>query len=253
MINVLKARVNRGQSVIGTFVQIGSPDVTEMLSRVGFDFLILDSEHAPLGFETLQQMMQAMSGAECTPIVRPPWNDIVQIKRILDIGAYGVLIPMVNSKEEAEKVVMACKYPPEGIRGYGPRRPMMIKGDEDYCNTANKELMIVVQIETEQAVENVDSILSVPGIDASYIGPYDLSLRLGLGVPPKWDNPTFLACLDRVLEASEKHGKASGIFTTMDTIEWALDKGFKFNTLDDADTFMIRGAKIALAKAHYSP
>jgi len=245
--NPLKEKLKRGEAVIGTFVGLGNPDVTELFSRLGFDWLVLDTEHSPLDFETLQRMMQAMNGTNCVPIVRPPWNDFVVIKRILDMGAYGVLIPWVNSKDEAENAVRACKYPPEGIRGYGPKRAGMF--DPDYYETANEELLIAVQIETEKALRNIDEILSVVGIDACYIGPFDLSVSLGLGLPPKWDEPRLSEAFDRVLEAAERHGKPAGIFTTLDNIEWTLKKGFKFNTVDDDYGFLLRAARTALAKA----
>jgi len=245
--NPLKEKLRRGEAVIGTFVGIGHPDVTEWLSHLGFDWLLLDAEHSPLDFGTLQQMLQSMSGTNCVPIIRPQWNDPVIIKRVLDIGAYGVLVPWVNSKEEAENVVKACRYPPEGLRGFGPRRPGMF--DPDYYKTANDELLIAVQIETAQALSNLDEILSVPGIDACYIGPWDLSCSLGLGVPPKWDDPKFLAAFDRVLAAAKRHGKPAGMFAVMDNIGWALEKGFRFNTVDDDDTFLMKGAQAALEKA----
>lgn len=250
MQNRFKARLQKGETVIGTFVGLGHLDVTEILSRLGFDWLLLDAEHGPLSFETMQQMIQAMNGSDCIPIVRPQWNDLVQIKRILDIGAYGVLIPWVNSKEEAENAVRACKYPPEGIRGFGPRRAGRF--DPHYFETANDEILIAVQIETVQALKNLDEILSVPGIDACYIGPSDLSCSLGFGIPPRWDNPEYLAAFTHTLEAAEKHRKPAGMFANLDTIEWALDKGFRFNTVGTADSFLIRGAKTALAKARHS-
>ena len=247
MKNPLKEKLKKGEAVIGTFVGVGHPDVTEWLSRVGFDWLLLDAEHAPLDFVTLQRMMQAMNGTSCVPLVRPQWNDPVVIKRILDIGAYGVLVPWINSKGEAESAVRACQYPPKGIRGYGPRRAGMF--DPTYYETANEELLVAAQIETKEALRNLDEILSVDGIDACYVGPSDLSISLGLSMPPKWDDPQYLAAIDRVLEAAERHGKPAGIFASTDNIEWALEKGFKFNTVDDDDTFLIRGAKMALAKA----
>jgi len=210
--NSLKEKLKKGEAVVGTFIEIGHPDVTEWLSRLGFDWLLLDAEHAPAGFETLQLMMQAMNGTSCIPIVRPQWNDLVVIKRVLDLGAYGVLVPWVNSKEEAENAVRACRYPPEGIRGFGPRRAGMF--DPDYYQTANEELLIAVQIETE----------------------------------PQWDESRYLAAFDRVLEVSKQHGKPAGMFATLDNIEWALEKGFKFNTVDCDDFFLIRAAKMALEK-----
>ncbi len=247
MKNQLKEKIKAGQAVTGTFVALGHPDVTEWLSRLGFDWLLLDAEHGPLELETLQRMMQAMNGTNCIPIVRPQWNDLVVIKRILDIGAFGVLVPWVNSKQEAETAVRACKYPPEGIRGFGPRRAGLF--DPAYYKTANDEILIAVQIETQQALDNLDGILSVPGIDAGYVGPFDLSCSLGFGMPPKWDEPRYLAAFDRVLAAAKRYGKAAGIYASSDNIAWALDKGFTFNTVDSADTFLIRGAQMALAKA----
>jgi 2-keto-3-deoxy-L-rhamnonate aldolase RhmA len=244
--NILKRKLRRGEKVIGTFVGLGHPDITELLSRLGFDWLVLDAEHAPLNLETMQKMMQSMNGTDCIPIARPQWNDPVQIKGILDIGAYGVLIPWVNSKEEAENAVRACKYPPDGIRGFGPRRAGMF--DLQYFETANEEILIAIQIETKQALDNLDEILSVPGIDACYIGPYDLSCTLGLGIPPNWDDPKYLAAFSRILEAAEKHEKPAGMFATLENIDWALDKGFRFNTIGTADSFLMQGAKSALAR-----
>ena len=247
MKNPLKERLQNGEAVIGAFIMLNHPDVAEWLSRLGFDWILLDSEHAPSDFNDLQRMMQAMNGSGCIPIVRPQWSEPVVIKRVLDIGAYGVLLPWINSKEEAENAVKFCRYPPQGIRGFGPRRAGMF--DPDYFKTANDELLVTVQIETEEALKNLDDILAVPGIDACYIGPWDLSVSLGFGVPPDWKDPRYLAVFDRVLEAARRHGKPAGMFTILDNVEWALEKGFKFNTVDTDDNFLIRGAKMALEKA----
>ena len=248
MKNPLKEKLNRGEAVIGTFISIGHPDVAEWLSRLGFDWLLLDNEHSPTGLETLQTMMQGMNGSPCVPLVRLQWNDSVIIKRVLDAGAYGVLIPWVNSKEQAEKAVSACKYPPQGLRGFGPRRAGMF--DPDYFSTANDEILVTVQIETGEALKNLDDIMAVPGIDACYIGPYDLSVSLGFGVPPKWDEPRYMAAIDRVLEVAARHGKPAGMFANMENIEWALEKGFRFNSVDNDDIFLLRGARMALEKAN---
>lgn len=243
--------MKKGEVVIGTIVMLGHPDVTEWLSNMGYDWLFLDTEHTPTNFETLQLMMQSMNGTSCVPIVRPQWNDFVAIKRILDMGAYGVIVPWVNSKDEAENVVRACKYPPQGIRGWGPRRAALF--DPSYLETANEEILIAVQIETENSIENLDEILSVEGIDACLIGPNDLSLSLGFGVPPKWDEPRYLAVFDRVLETAKRYGKAAGLATNLcednDNIKWAVEKGFRFNTVGLADNFLIRGAQMDLEKA----
>lgn len=253
MKNLLKEKLQKGHSVIGTFVGLGHPDVTERLSRIGFDWLVIDGEHAPLSLETMQLMMQAMNGSSCTPFVRPQWNDMVIIKRILDIGAHGVLVPWVNTKEGAEYAVRACKYPPEGIRGCGPRRAALF--DPDYFKTINDEIFVVVQIETREAINNIDDILSVEGISACYIGPSDLSQNFGC-YPPKFGdpqfelaNPEYIKAFDKVIVAANKSGKPAGMWTSSETIQWAIEKGFTLNTVGSADSFLMQGAKMALGKA----
>jgi 2-keto-3-deoxy-L-rhamnonate aldolase RhmA len=247
MKNPLKEKIQKGQPVVGAFVGLGHPDVTEILSRAGFDWLLIDGEHGPLGLETMQTMLMAMNGSSCTPIIRVEWNDPVIIKRVLDIGAYGVLIPWVNSKEEAEAAVQACKYPPEGIRGWGPRRAERF--DPDYRATANDEVLISVQIETQKAVDNLDEIASVEGIDALFIGPYDLSNNMGFGIPPQWDNPRFLGAIEAVIHVCEQYGKAPGLYANKDNIKWAVEKGFVYNTVGEADEFLTYGAEQSLKKA----
>ncbi|MFC1860106.1 HpcH/HpaI aldolase/citrate lyase family protein [Chloroflexota bacterium] len=253
MKNLLKEKLQKGQPVIGTFVGLGHPDVTERLSRLGFDWLLIDGEHAPLSLETMQMMIQAMNGSNCTPIVRPQWNDMVVIKRILDIGAHGVLIPWVNTKEEAEYAVRACKYPPEGLRGCGPRRAAFF--DPDYVKTANDETLIMVQIETETAIKNVEDILAVKGIDACYIGPNDLSKSFNCHPPQlgnaqyERDYPQYIAAFDKVVAAAKKLGKPAGMWASAKTIQWAVEKGFTLNTVGSADVFLFDGAMMSLEKA----
>jgi len=246
MKNLVKEKLNEGNPCIGTFVSLGHPDVTEILSRMGFDWLVIDGEHSPIGFETMQRMLQAMNGSECTPIVRPQWNDMVAIKRVLDIGAHGVLIPWVNSREDAEYTVRACKYPPHGLRGFGPRRAGLF--DPTYAKTANEELLIIAQIETREAVGNIDEIMAVDGIDVCYIGVTDLSLSYGLE-GPNFEHPEYLEAFDRVLEASEKWKKPVGMYTYSNNVQWAIERGFTLVTVDSADTFLMRGAGMALRKA----
>ncbi|MDP6043113.1 MAG: aldolase/citrate lyase family protein [Dehalococcoidales bacterium] len=251
MKNLLKEKVKKGEITIGTIVSLGHPDVTEWLSQVGYDWLFLDAEHGAMGLETLQQMMQSMKGANCTPVVRPQWNDHALIKRILDIGAHGIIVPMVSSKEEAKNAVRACKYPPAGIRGFGPRRAAMF--DPDYLETANDETLTIVLIETEAAIRNIDEILSVEGIDVGFMGYDDLSLSMGFGQPPKWHEPRYLEAFDKVIKAANKRGKVAGLHTNLSNspgnVYWALDRGFRMVTVSDADTFIIQGAQTTLEKA----
>jgi len=247
MKNSLKEKLMNGEQVVGCFVGLGHPDVTEKLSSKGFDWLLIDGEHAPLTIETMQVMLQAMNGTNCTPIIRPAWNDPVIIKRILDIGTHGVLVPWVNNKEEALAAVRACKYPPEGIRGFGPRRASL--NDPDYKETANDEILVTVQVETKEAVENIEEILSVDGIDACFIGPWDLSSNFLGRVPPDFDNPEYSGAIDRVIQTAKKIGKPAGFYCNKDNIAWAQEKGFTYNTVGEADDFLDYGASVALEAA----
>jgi len=172
--NHLKKMIREGQLVIGTELALSHPDTAEALGRLGYDWIMIDTEHAPLDPGTVQVLLQAMSASKSVPIARVTWNDMVLIKRLLDIGLYGIIVPWVNTKEEATYAVRAMRYPPQGVRGFGPRRAGML--DPDYVKTANKELFLGVQIETQRAVDNIDEILSVEGVDAALVGPADLSL-----------------------------------------------------------------------------
>ncbi len=174
MKNVLKRRLKAGEQVYGTWITLESPIASELMSTLGFDYFVFDTEHSPLDMYMAQTLMQAMRGdSKTTPIVRVNWNDLVQIKRALDIGAHGILVPWVNNKEEAEMAVKATRYAPDGLRGCGPRRAAMF--DPDYLKTADNEILVICQIETKEAVENIEDIVSVEGMDVSYIGPADLS------------------------------------------------------------------------------
>jgi len=248
MKNFVKSKLRSGEVSLGTWISIGHPDVAERLALVGFDWLTFDIEHSPLSLETVQTMMQAMSFTDrCVPLVRLRWNDQVLIKRVLDIGAYGVIVPYVNSAEEAEKAVRSCRYPPEGVRGVGPRRAML--RDPEYIKTANEEILVAVMVETEEALGRLDEIFSVEGVDACFIGPWDLSTNLGMGPPPNWDDPRFVGILEDVVEASERCGIAPGIHSTAETIEKVLQMGFRFCAIDADSTFLTRDAEAALRAA----
>ena len=179
--NPVKKLLRQGKKTAGAWVQTGSPVTAEIMAQAGFDLIMLDLEHAPGDNMTLVHMCQALGGTDAVPMVRATWNDFVQIKRILDAGAYGVLVPYVNNREEAEAAVRACKYPPEGIRGVAgsPRAAGYGRNKGDYLGRANDELLILTAVETEEAVENLDDILSVPGLDGIFIGPMDLASSLG--------------------------------------------------------------------------
>ena len=239
MRNELKRRLKRGEQTYGVWMTVESPIVTELLSGLGFDYFVFDTEHSPLDIYQAQTLMQAMRGGGTTPIVRVVWNDLVAIKRALDVGAYGVVVPWVNNKEQAEMAVKACRYAPEGLRGCGPRRAALF--DPEYLRTADEEILIIAQIETRQAVENIEDILSVEGIDVTYIGPADLSASHGhIG---DMTHPEVQEAIDRVFDASVAAGVATGVHmgsgkTIMDRVE----KGYKFITVGNDLGFVRAGA-----------
>jgi len=155
MRNKLKEKLKAGKQTVGVWMSIPSPEVGEALAtQGGWDWFVYDLEHSPLDEQIVNNIMTSVKGTDVVPLVRVPWNDIVMIKRALDIGAYGVVVPWVNNREEAIRAVRACKYPPEGVRGVGPRRASL--GDPTYLATANDEILVIVQIETQEAVDNCE-------------------------------------------------------------------------------------------------
>ena len=205
--NSVKRKARAGQKTVGGWLQIASPMAAEIMSRAGFDWLIIDMEHGPTDIPTLIAQLQAMNGSDVIPFVRAPWNDFVIIKRILDAGAYGVLIPYVNTKSEAEAAVAACKYPPQGIRGVAgsPRAVGFGQKPINYLTQANDEIMVLVAVETRAAVKNIDEILKVPGLDGIFIGPMDLAASMGhLGEPHQPEVQSAIATIEAKVLATEK-------------------------------------------------
>ena len=244
MKNLVKAKIKKGEVSIGTTISIGHPDIAETLGQLGYDWMLIDTEHAPLEVGTVQMLMQAMRFSSTVPIVRVAWNDMVLIKRALDIGAWGIIVPWVNTREEAERAVQAIKYPPVGLRGFGPRRASLV--DPDYMKTAQDEIILGVQIETKKAIDNLDEILSVKGIDAAVIGPADLSLSLGMLM--QYDNPKFNAALDKVAAAATRHHVAAG-FLAVDDVERRVKQGFNWLNVQADLSFLKTGGQTALDEA----
>ena len=184
--NRVKQMLKEGKKTIGAWLQIASPFTAEIMSRAGFDWLIIDMEHGPGDILALTAQLQAMSGSGVIPFVRAPWNDFVVIKRILDAGVYGVLVPYVNSRTEAEAAVRACKYPPEGIRGIAgsPRAAGYGQNPKEYLGKANDLILVITAVETMEAVSNLDEILNVPLLDGIFIGPMDLATSMGYFADP---------------------------------------------------------------------
>ncbi len=174
-----RSRLRGGEQLLGTLVSLPSPEVVEILVDAGYDWLFIDCEHAPFDAAGAQPLLQA--AGRCPAIIRVPVGDEVWIKKALDIGAAGVIVPQVNTPEQAARMVQWCKYPPAGRRGVGIARAHRYGyGFKDYVERANDEVVVILQAEHIDAVQNIDAILEVPGIDAILIGPYDLSASMGL-------------------------------------------------------------------------
>ena len=222
MKNDLKVALKQGKITFGAGVTIGHPDIAEILALAGYDWIFFDCEHSPMNEADVQRGLQAIRFSKAVPLVRVAWNDMVMIKKMLDVGVYGIIVPWINTKEDALRAVQAMRYPPEGIRGFGPRRASM--GDPEYVSTANRELFLGIQIETQTGVDNLDDILTVEGIDATLIGPNDLTNSLG--VFGQWDHPKYTSAVRTILETSIKHGVTPGVLAPF---EWQkrLREGFR--------------------------
>ncbi len=205
--NTVKHKLKNGQKTMGGFLQITSPISAEIMAQCGFDWLIVDIEHAPGDFGNLQSQLQAMNGSGVVPFARVPWNDMVAIKRTLDTGVMGVLIPYVNTSEEAEAAVAACKYPPDGVRGVAgsPRAAGYTRNMMPYLTSANEEVVVMIAVETMEAVQNLDKILAVDGLDGIFIGPVDLASSMGfLGDPTQPEVQQAIALIESKVLSSDK-------------------------------------------------
>ena len=205
--NPVKNKLKNGFKTAGAFLQLTSNISAEILSQAGFDWLIVDMEHAPGDFTNLLGQLQAMNGTDTVPFVRAPWNDAVAIKKILDTGVQGVLIPYVNTRAEAEAAVAACKYPPAGVRGVAgsPRAAGYGRNATEYLAKANRETVVLIAVETPQAVDNLDDILKVSDLDGIFIGPMDLATSMGyLGDPGHEQVQNAIAMIEEKVLASDK-------------------------------------------------
>ena len=243
--NLVKELLMENKVALGTWLALGSPIVAEIISSIGFDWVVIDTEHASIDIETTQSMIQAMSGTATVPMVRVSWNDPALIKRALDAGAYGLVIPMVNTKEEAARAVQASRYPPMGIRSYGGPRVRLYGGDDYFCH-ANEEIALIVQIEHITAVENIDEILSVEGVDAFFIGPMDLAASMGIKLRLDNPDPRFNEAVDKALEAGKKHNVPGGIFVSgPEAANQRISQGFRLVSLSSDDYFLANAVSAA--------
>ncbi|HLK25404.1 MAG TPA: aldolase/citrate lyase family protein [Caulobacteraceae bacterium] len=247
--NQALAKWRAGEQTIGGWLSLGNTHATEMMANAGFDWLCIDLQHGLIDYGDLRHMLPAISTTETTPFVRVSANIPDQIMKVLDGGAMGVIVPMVNNRAEAAAAVAACRYPPDGWRSFGPIRAALY-GGRGYVAEANGEIAVIVMIETLEGIEKVDEIVATPGLDAVYIGPSDLALSLGLPPLGDTDNSEHTATVERIQSACRANGVACGIHTS--TPEYArrrLEAGFQFVTVGSDAGFIGAGSAGAVAAA----
>lgn len=240
--NTLLARWRAGERTLGTWLSMANTHSAESLAHLGFDWLCCDMQHGLLDYTDLRAMLPAMTGHGITPLVRVPWNEPYEIMKVLDLGAAGVIVPLVNTPEEAQQAVWACRYPPSGGRSFGPVRAALV-GGRGYAEEANNEVACLAMIETRQGLDNLDAIAATEGLDGIYIGPADLALALGLPAKGDTDVPEHAAAVQHILSACREHGIAAGIHTSSAVYAkryW--DMGFNFVNCSSDVGFMMRAA-----------
>ena len=245
--NRLRSIWRAGETAINGWLQIPSAFSAELMAHQGWDSLTLDLQHGVLDYECAVSLLQAISTTEATPLARVPWKEPAMVMKMLDAGAYGVICPMVNNRADAEAFVGACRYPPQGYRSFGPTRAQLY-GGADYQQYANEVVIAMALIETAEALENLDDILSTPGLDAVYIGPADLGLSLGLSPHMDSEEPELVAAIDNILEAARGHGLVAGIHALApDYARRMVDKGFSFVSIASDSRLLAAAARSAVS------
>ncbi len=222
--------LRNGRCTIGSWITLAHPAIAEIMAKAGFDWLTVDMEHSVLTIREAEELIRVIDLCGVMPLVRLSANDPVQIKRVMDAGAHGVIVPMVNSAPEAEQAVTAVRYPPKGRRGVGLARAQGYGTRFDqYLNWANRNALVIVQVEHIKAVDNLEAILSVEGVDGYIVGPYDLSGSLG--VPGEFDHPLMKNAMKRIEAVGKDSGKAPGIHVIEpkpDELKSRIKQGYRF-------------------------
>lgn len=215
MNNPVRQALQAGRAQIGTWLSLASPFASRFLARSGFHWLTVDVEHSPVDWETAAMIFGAVADAGCVPLARVPCNSHDHIKRALDLGAFGIIVPMVNTVGEARAAVEAARYHPQGTRSVGGSLHALNFGASpgEYYDRANDEILVVLQAEHVKAVENAEEIYAVPGIDAMFVGPNDLHSSMGKKPSMESDDPEFIAALDHLRRTATRHGVAPGLHT----------------------------------------
>ncbi len=244
----LRRKLLNREIAVGTWIQIGHPAIAEILGRLPFDWIATDCGRTDITISEFGAIARGLNGRGPAPLVRVAQNDTLAIRQALDLGAQGVIVPLVNSGEEARRAVAAAKFPPQGVRGYAYTRSNEYGTDfEAYANGANDDICVVVMVEGRDAVTSIDEILAVDGVDGVFIGPYDLSGSYG--VPGQVEHAHVVSAQCRVVEACDRAGKSAGLHLvtpTAEAVRAALQSGFTFVALGMDTVFLQRSAQEAL-------
>jgi 4-hydroxy-2-oxoheptanedioate aldolase len=246
--NNFKRAIKAGKPQIGLWSTLSSSYTVEVVAGAGFDWLLLDSEHSPVDIENLLTQLQAAAPYHSHPIVRIPWNDMVTVKRVLDVGAQTLLVPYVQNVEEARRAVAHTRYPPAGVRGVaGTTRATRFGRIKDYAKRAHEEICVLVQVETQTALSEIEAIAAIDGVDGIFIGPADL--HASLGHAGETANPKVKPMIDDAIRRIRKTGKAPGILTPneADARHW-LECGALFVAVGSDAGILARGADALAAK-----
>ncbi|MDA0660600.1 MAG: aldolase/citrate lyase family protein [Planctomycetota bacterium] len=236
-------KISQGKTVLGTSITYTDPTVTEALTNV-LDFVWIDTEHTPITLDSVQGHIMATKGSETVPIVRVADNSAVLIKPVLDIGAAGVIVPLIKTADDVRRAVAACRYPPDGVRGYGPRRPTRygaLSGPE-FCQQANESIITIVQIEQTEALTNLRDILAVPNLTSIVVGPNDLAAALGFVGQSR--HPEVIRTIETIISAAKKANVPVGIAAGggPEIMQEWVEKGMNWISMGTDYMFLLRGA-----------
>ena len=246
----LQRRLRDKVGAINGWLSIPCGFSAEVMAHQNWDSLTVDMQHGLIGYADATAMLAAISTTETTPLVRVPWLEEGIVMKMLDAGAHGIICPMVNTPDDAARLVSASRYPTLGARSFGPIRASLSGGD-DYHKRANDDVLVIAMIETKQALGNVDAILSTPGISGAYIGPADLACSLGCEISFAPTAKPVVNAIAQILAAAKKHGVVAGVHTGSAAYARAmLDKGFDLATIMSDARLMAAGAEAVLAEAH---
>jgi len=227
MSNSLTEALSGDQALLGSWCAIPDSLTAEIVARTGFDFVVVDMQHGLLDYQKTLTLLQAIDVSDSASVVRVPWNDTAMIGKVLDAGAMTIIVPMTNTAEDVKAAVAASKYAPEGIRSFGPMRASLVEG-ANYPLQANKNVSVFAMIETKEALDNVEEIARVSGLAGLFLGPFDLSLSLGLMPGNNDGDPVFDEAIEAVLSACRKNGLSAGILAKEKLAVTRVNQGFNF-------------------------